>query len=285
MATWRKGLRWDKAKAGWVNVKTGRKLGVRTLKRRKVKLPVVPRVPKVPKVPKPPKRPPKPKLPKGWRKGLKWNKKKRRWIEVRRRFDKTTKKWRKIERALTHRQVELKIEFARIEQSIKKIKDKRAAVFETLEVTLEQAVQGLIADGYVANKRVHPNVDGTIDGELRVKPKRGQEVRTILTRMEHYFIPVPGTWVSSGVRYYPREDERYYSRFKGMSQAQAYFSEAPMTYINFATGKEIDTQMRKRGRKKAEQVFIRVHWNPANERPDTPEQRERQKVRKKKGGK
>ena len=286
MATWRKGLRWDKTEGGWVVVKTRRKLTPIGLKRRKSKPPKPkkpkpkPRKPK-PKKPKPrkPKKPltkPKPKRLKGWRKGLRWDKSVKRWREV------------SSKRMLTDRAIDFRRDFLIMEKSVKEAGDKREEIFEIIKQTLKNAMNSLIAEGFAADMgRPHKNKDGSIDAVLRIKPSRTQSVNEIFLAMEEHLSPIPDAFVSTAVRYHPRKDEEFYTKFKGMSQAQAYYQDMSpeKLHFNFISGRQIDIEMLKRGRRKAEQVVVLVNWNPEYERPQTPWQREIQKARKKKGSK
>lgn len=259
--TWRKGLRWDKTKQGWVNAKTGRKLSPTTLARRKAKA--------APS--KPRKKAAEPKRPKGWRKGLRWNKKKGGWVE------------KATGRLLTERAIAHRGEYIRRSKEIRQAPKEKQAIYELFKDELKAASQDLQDRGYRADFRVHRNKDGSIDAELRIKPKRGQKVNDVYLDMEEVLAPIPNTFISAGIRYHPRKDEEYYTKFQGMSQAQAYYQEMSpeKLHVNLLTGRVIDEKMRGRGRRKAEQVFVRLHWNAEHQRPETPLQRERQKGRKK----
>jgi len=162
-------------------------------------------------------------------------------------------------------------------------------MFIVIGETLREAMRCLKDEyGYAADigKGPHKNKDGSIDAVLRVKPKRGQAVNDVYMDMEDCLAPIPGAYVSSAVRYHPRKDEEFYTKFMGMSQAQAYYQEMSpeKLHVNFMTGKEIDRRMRERGRKKAEQIVMLIHWNDKYERPEIPWQRELQKGRKRRKG-
>lgn len=273
MATWRKGLRWDKLKSAWVNVKSGKKLSPASLKRRKgiTKKAASGKAKR-------------PKRPKGWRKGLSWNKEMGGWTAKVKRVHRQTGRVIETRRLLTEKDLGFRIRYLEMQSALKRVSDEKAAVQENMRQVLMAAVISLESMGYVTDYRVHANKDGSIDSELRVKPKRGQSVTDIFIDMESVLAPLPSTFVTTGVRYYPKDDEETdkYTKFQGMLQAQAYYQKMSWDLLpyNFASGKEIDTRMRARGRRKAEQVFVRINWNPKHERPETPLQRERQKPRK-----
>jgi len=277
MATWRKGLWWDKKLGRWVYAKPHRPISLRILNRRKPK--PKPRKAKPPKPSKVPKKPTKPKRPPGWRKGLKFVKGE----------TKETSGWYEVanDRMLTERAIRFRVGYMEQQERIRTEGEDRELMFQLIKDTLREAVRRLKDEyGYAADMgKPHRNKDGSIDAVLRVKPKRGQSVNEAYMDMEDTLAPIPGAFVSSAVRYHPREDERFYTKFMGMSQAQGYYQEMSpeRLHVNFMTGKVIDSEMRKRGRKKAEQVVMLINWNPEHERPVIPWQRELQKARKKKG--
>lgn len=147
-------------------------------------------------------------------------------------------------------------------------KAKREIAYQRMKAQVQRAEKALKELGYQADSRTHENADGTIDAELRVKPKRGQQVNDVFLDMESVSRPVPRTWVSTGVRYEPRESEEFYVRFRGMSQANANYQRSSRLSLNFVTGRQINTAMQRRGRRKAEQVFLRIHWNESNKQPE-----------------
>lgn len=152
-------------------------------------------------------------------------------------------------------------------------KDTARYISTRLTKEMKQSAEHLTAEGYVTDYRVHLNKDGTVDGELRVRPKRGQEVTRIFLRMEENTKPMSAgktdTWISAGTRYKPREKEEFYIRFMGMSQANTNYSRNKGTFraTNLVGAREIHERMADRGRRKPEQVIMRVHWNKDNKQP------------------
>ncbi len=214
--TWRKGLRWNKLKQGWVSVATGRVFTKTGLTRRKTMarrgtLKVAPK----PK-PKPKKRKPE------------------------------VKPERKPKRT------------------------KKEVAYDRMRVELVKIAKQLEGEGYITDSRIHKNKDGTIDGEVRIRPKRGQLVDDIFLDMELASKPVSNTWVSTGIRYKPREDEEFYVKFQGLSQAGTYYQQNTKKNLpaNFTTISVINEHMQARGRRKPEQVYLRLHWNKEDKQPE-----------------
>ena len=197
-----------------------------------------------------------------WRRGLRW--------------DKQAKKWRDIEkdRLLTDRELRRRKLFAQRADETRGADAKQ--IREGMRSGFSDAVFALREQGYSVDSRTKVNKDGSIDGELRIKPKRGQSTNEAQIDMEASLEPVAGVWVSSGVRYAPQRGDTY-DKYQGMAQAQTYYSRMfPQDYAsNMVGGREINELMNKRRNRKAEQVFIRLHWNPEDAQPDFPERREK----------
>ena len=208
----------------------------------------------------------------GWRKGLRWDKREKKWREI------ATK------RLLTDRAVRFRTGYLSSKKELYEAEDERETAFRLIKQVLKEAVEGLESEGFASDMgRPHKNKDGSIDAVLRVKPKKGQTVNEVYLAMEEYLSPIPGMFVSTAVRYHPRKGEEFYTKFRGMSQAQAYYQDMSpeKLHFNFMSGKEINKNMIARGRLKAEQVVVLINWNPEHERPQTPWQREVQRARKK----
>ena len=158
----------------------------------------------------------------------------------------------------------------------------REVAYTRMQAEIKRAARILEDQGYAASTYIHKNVDGSVDAELRVKPQRGEQVNQIFIDMEDASKPVPTTWVSTGVRYAPRETEEFYTRFMGMSQANAYYQKNTKLATNFVTGRVINTRLQEKGRRKPETVFLRLHWNPENVKPARSRQEKKKRKRKRK---
>jgi hypothetical protein len=122
--------------------------------------------------------------------------------------------------------------------------------------------RGNIASSYVT----YFNQDGSIDAELRIEAIPNElSVNKLFTAIERVLGDVPEAHWQTGVRYIPREDEPFYTKFMGMSQAESWYHGERIAAL--ATGKLIDKKMRDMHRRKPKQVFIRAHWSPSGEHP------------------
>jgi hypothetical protein len=144
--------------------------------------------------------------------------------------------------------------------------------FATIKARLEDA-QKLLPDGLESTVRVHPYVDGSVDGELRINVPR--ELRTGETSwelMDSFGAITLGQryWVSVGANYIIEADEQIYRRFRGMNQVQTNYQRAVKSNITeegLILRRTIIPGMKKRHKREAHSVFIRLHWNPGNEHP------------------
>lgn len=118
--------------------------------------------------------------------------------------------------------------------------------------------------------RVHENKDGTVDGELLLRDiPKGLPVRRIFIAMSRVIKRIPKVWVENGVRRFtafnPRLDKEEeievhnYERWRGMVAVGTY---PTLNHAaSFETAKYINQKMRGKRRRKAEQIYTRLHWN------------------------
>jgi hypothetical protein len=156
--------------------------------------------------------------------------------------------------------------------------ERREQTRERIEKAFDEAIDKLGAYQGNIDSRVHVNKDGTIDGELRVYVRRGEDPEEVLTDIENAIGNVPNTWISTGVRFASRGEEDLYTKFQGMSQAQTYYQRnvPSKSKFNFEGGRVIVTRLKQRGRRKPQQVFVRFAWNPEGTQPSHPLKRERE---------
>lgn len=79
-----------------------------------------------------------------------------------------------------------------------------------------------------------------------------------------------GYWLQIGERYTIKEDDEVYRRFKGMNELSMYYTRVKTANIISAFGAARTKMTRgaeKKYRRKAETVFVRIHWNPDNAKP------------------
>ena len=123
------------------------------------------------------------------------------------------------------------------------------------------------------NGRVARYQNISVTGHLLINNRGGRSVKNALLDLEDIFasgIKLPrGTWLSIGVRYSTRKrkddewmDQSLSPRNKGW-EARAYWQRAERRAFNFLTARTIDARMRKRRRRRAEEIIVRVYWHGA----------------------
>lgn len=124
-----------------------------------------------------------------------------------------------------------------------------------------------------ARVRVHENMDGSVDGEMAVKVPRGTSASDLITLIEESFNYKgfsPGIWISVGERFVIKEDDEVYRRNKGMHDASTYYRRAKRSKLADAflmAREKITAGMEHKLGRKADTVYVRLHWNPDNARP------------------
>lgn len=228
-----------------------------------------------------------------WRKGLRWDKALSSWVSVATGRPFTV---RGLQRRKTMAKSG-KLKLAKIKPKKRKLKpkpkpkpkakvkakakakvkprSKREKAYTAIDEMLDKAKKKLEEQGYTTDARMHRNRDGSLDSELRVMPRRGQQVNDILIDMEQDVRAIPNTWISTGIRYKPRETEEsgVPGDFRGLSRINSYYQRNTPRKLatNFVTGREINRRMSEKKFRKAEHVVMKVHWNPKNSKPDRDE--------------
>lgn len=132
---------------------------------------------------------------------------------------------------------------------------------------------------YTIRVSVVENRDSTVDGELRITNiPHSRPIRDIMIDLGNAVRPSsmsPSIWFSIGVRYtastrdasLAAESADSYSR--GLYQAQTNYRRLIQSKIPLVTltGLELDKRLKAKRRRKAEQVFLRLHWNPSDIQP------------------
>jgi len=123
---------------------------------------------------------------------------------------------------------------------------------------------------------VHRYGDDTIDGELSIHVPRGKSVEDLLREVKSAFgtLPSEGLWLQLGQRYVIKEDDEVYRRYKGMNEISMYYTKVygkgTVSRVESAFGSartKMTKGAEKKLRRKAESVFVRLHWNPSNAKP------------------
>ena len=117
--------------------------------------------------------------------------------------------------------------------------------------------------------RVVQNSDSSIDGELSIVVPPDITVEKLITAMDEHTNPLHGTWVTTGMRYQVRPDEPMYENWMGMSQAETYAQRNSRTKLamNLGVLRIINKRMKAKGRLSAQEIFVRLNWNPKNKNP------------------
>lgn len=144
--------------------------------------------------------------------------------------------------------------------------------FATIQARLEDAKR-LLPEGLKATIRIHPYADGSVDGELHIKvPEDSRSGDTSWELMDSFGAITLGQryWVSVGANFIIEADEQVYRRFRGMNLVQTNYQRAVKANIveeGLILRKTILPGMARKHKHEAHSVFIRLHWNPANEHP------------------
>jgi len=111
---------------------------------------------------------------------------------------------------------------------------------------------------------------------LSIHVPRGKSVEDLLREVKTAFgnLPSEGLWLQIGQRYVIKEDDEVYRRYKGMNEISMYYTKTygkgTVSRIESAFGAARTKMTRgaeRKLRRKAESVFIRLHWNPSNAKP------------------
>lgn len=149
-------------------------------------------------------------------------------------------------------------------------------ITDRLEVTRDR----LLAIGLDARVAVTENGDQTIDGEILITVPRGTSATEVSQELENAFRTSPlglgrgGFWFTLGVRLSIHKDEAEdrsgSARIRGMDDLMMY-------YRRIGTPRLIDSFLReqkimipgaeRKYKRKVETVYLRLHWNPNNEKP------------------
>lgn len=167
----------------------------------------------------------------------------------------------------------------------KLIKDKMEEWASKLR-TIEEAGRIGVRRPLDITVNVVTNRDQSVDAELLVRViPRGVRVEDVVTAIERYAEPIEDTFVTNGIIYPVKGDDPIYIFNAGMSQAETYYQKSSELPENFGTVREIIHNMEKAGRRKAERLFIRYHWNPEDKNPKSNPFGRHTREKKKKGGK
>lgn len=148
--------------------------------------------------------------------------------------------------------------------SKKRIEEAKEAIKERLDKTAAE-VGGKV--------RVHVYKDGSIDGEVSIEVPRGQSASDLFLDIESAFKKQSlgkGFWISTGERHVIVGDEEIYRRNKGMNEVAVYYQRMTPSNIGetmLIARRNVTKGMEKKYRRKAQTVFVRIHWNADDKKP------------------
>jgi len=125
--------------------------------------------------------------------------------------------------------------------------------------------------------RIHVYGDGSIDGELLYQISRGESpndalgtIRNSVHEGDRLRPLSKNIWITIGARYTIKEDEQVYRRYNGMNEVGVHYQQASITNIgevfNIFEEKSLKG-LKKKYRRKAELIYVRLHWNPRRQQP------------------
>lgn len=116
-----------------------------------------------------------------------------------------------------------------------------------------------------------------MDGELSLAVPRGTSEEQLYRSLVDAFGQNPGHigpgyWLSIGQRYSIKEGDEVYRRHKGMNEISTYYAgmrRRGIVAATFGAARDLMTPgAKKKYGRKAETVFIRLHWNPNRDKPE-----------------
>lgn len=120
------------------------------------------------------------------------------------------------------------------------------------------------AAGYDAMPLVVRNADQSVDGESRIILARGADERDVIRALQTIVIP-DNVWFTVGTRYedsvIPDERRDHYLRWRGYREAVQGFDTSYVRGEIFERALSIADKMRKRYRRKASEVVIRLRYD------------------------
>lgn len=160
----------------------------------------------------------------------------------------------------------------------------RVDVWTLIDRATEEGARRMMGRGHDGAASIAGNADGSIDAEVRVRAiPHGMKVNEILLDLEHSLRDLLGpgwpkgvapAWISAGVRFPARpheiDDEDFRKEYKvvrGLAEAFVHWQRQSKLAENFLTTRLIAKKLHAAGRLKPEQIIVRVHWNPDNNRP------------------
>lgn len=136
--------------------------------------------------------------------------------------------------------------------------------------TIEQRLKLVESIGRI---RIVPYADGSIDGEVLAQVPHGTSTSHLLIDIENALgtSGLKGFWISVGVRFTIKEDDEVYRRFRGYNDVNTHFQKMirPNVIDVFDIARhQITEGMEDKYGRKADSVYVRIHWNPANAKPE-----------------
>lgn len=144
--------------------------------------------------------------------------------------------------------------------------------YAEIQARLEAAKQDL-PEGYSGRVLLHAMADGSVDGELYVLVPEDDYQGNVNWDMQKAFGDESvgrKYWISMGTRYTVEADDEIYRRNRGLNQVQTNYQRATGTNIaeeGLLLRKKLLPGMKKRYKREAHSIFIRLHWNPENKQP------------------
>jgi hypothetical protein len=145
---------------------------------------------------------------------------------------------------------------------------KQNLILAEIQESFQKTVDALQEQNIDATWDYNVNSDGTIDAEIRIRTiPKFLSMSQILTRMEENLTIIPGTWVSEGFLFDPKENDNPYQKLEGYNMVQVNLQEASKLHYNFAAARMLHSNLKNANRGTTRQIFHRVHWNAMLGRP------------------
>lgn len=150
---------------------------------------------------------------------------------------------------------------------------------ERIKERLDETAAVLIERDIEARIYIHEYDNGEVDGEIAIVVPRGRTAIEMDQMLEEAFQNKPGGlgsqyWFALGVRLSIHKDEADdrsgSARVRGMDDLQMYYRRinTPNLIDSFLREQKIMIPgAEEKYRRKVEIVYLRLHWNPENEKP------------------
>ncbi len=147
----------------------------------------------------------------------------------------------------------------------------------TKERILSMAEEARKASGLPSILDFTTHADGSFETEIRVDIKRGEVPSRVMAKLAEQIVfpdqDKEKMWISSGWAFQASADMtpkeiKAYERLGKWLQVHAHYQRPENFVTNILGSRRLAEILKEKGRRKQEQAFIRIFWNPTGKRPE-----------------